>query len=41
MRCENCGTEWSITIQGNSIQKYCPVCGKPVIQEKNNSVGFS
>ena len=32
MRCDNCGTEWSIAIQGNSIQKYCPVCGKPVIQ---------
>jgi len=32
MRCKNCGAEWSVAIQGNSIQKYCPVCGKPVIQ---------
>ena len=32
MRCGNCGTEWSIAIQGDSIQKYCPVCGEPVVQ---------
>jgi len=38
MRCENCGTEWSIAIQGNSIQKYCPVCGKPVIQVKTTQL---
>lgn len=38
MRCENCGTEWSVAIQGNSIQKYCPVCGKPVIQVKTNQL---
>lgn len=35
MRCENCGTAWSISIQGNSIQKYCPVCGKPIMQGNN------
>jgi len=32
MRCNNCGTEWSISIHGSSIQKFCPVCGKPVIE---------
>lgn len=35
MLCENCGTAWSISIQGNSIQKYCPVCGKPIMQGNN------
>lgn len=38
MRCENCGTEWSISIHGNSIQKYCPVCGKPVFQAARNQL---
>lgn len=36
MRCENCGTEWSISIYGNSIQKFCPVCGKPVFSTNQN-----
>ncbi len=33
MRCKNCGIEWTISIHGNSVQKFCPVCGKPVFED--------
>ncbi len=38
MRCKNCGTEWSISIHGSSIQRFCPACGKPVFENTTQQV---
>ena len=33
MKCKICKTEWSIAIQGSSMQKFCPVCGNSIVVE--------